>query len=379
MKAAHHFKTISTIADIKKDIWEEFTQSMGPLWTRQFFENMERAGVGPDVIEYHLVYRNKKLMLILPAFMFRHFPLDLSPAKWWVRFSDFFRNIWPGFCCIATCFCGHPLGQGQILKSECAEQIDVDFLMLNLRKKSKEDGYSLLILKDFIAEDDISTHIEIDKANTSIFHRVPALPDAVLNLDFKDFEEYLASMKMKARRNLRKKQRVFDADQTLEINIQQWPESLNECAFELYSQVLSKAPVKLDRLNAQFFNSLTDISDPLIKTITVMQQGKPIAFVVFVSRDDIAYCLRVGVDYPSVATNMAYFVMHYEAIRLAIESGCKELNFCQSTYQFKQEVGCHIEQRDYIFNHSNKFVNKIAPGLLSAMFSLYRKQAGLMS
>ena len=65
------------------------------------------------------------------------------------------------------------------------------------------------------AERDIAAGLAPGKR--SPFFRVEGLPDAVLDLPFRTYEDYLKSLKLKARRNIRSKTRKVDAEPTSEV------------------------------------------------------------------------------------------------------------------------------------------------------------------
>jgi hypothetical protein len=52
---------------------------------------------------------------------------------------------------------------------------------------------------------------------------------------------------------------------------------------------------------------------------------------------------RIGLDYELVRAHNVWFVLHYEAVRLAIDRGCRQLNLLQSTYPAKLELGAHLD------------------------------------
>ena len=65
--------------------------------------------------------------------------------------------------------------------------------------------------------------------------------------------------------------------------------------------------------------------------------------LVCVSSAERCVSFRIGLDYEVVRAHNVWFVLQYEAVRLAIERGCRRLNLLQSTYPAKLELGAHLD------------------------------------
>src|SRR5690606_31302552 len=90
------------------------------------------------------------------------------------------------------------------------------------------------------------------------FAIVPALPDTVLELPFRDFEGYLGSLKQKARRNARNKIRRWKENSGMRIERVRDFRLLLPEMMRLYEQVYRKAVFRFDRLNESFLESLRE-------------------------------------------------------------------------------------------------------------------------
>ncbi len=368
--ASLSLQIVDTVQAIEPSLWRRLAADDDPLWSWQFFAHMESTGVGPDRFEYLLVYRRGELAAIMPAFMFRHYPLELSSGPLWMALSRRIRGWWPGFFSIPVYFCGHPMAQGRLLRSASGSEHEIAYIRQQARARADLLGYNWLVFKDF--RPSAVSRVLADKHCLGI----PALPDAVLELPVTDFEAYLRAIKPKARRNIRAKQRHFERHNGFSMDVQSWPDDLAGAARRLYLQVLRRAPTRLDVLSDAFFDHLSAVPGLQLKTVTVREAKKPVAFALFLFHGTQGYCLRVGMDYERIKSSMAYFVMHYQVIKLAIENRCRQLNFCQTTYHFKRELGCRMMRQDFIVSHRNRMVQALLPRVLPSLFSHYRKRNG---
>jgi predicted N-acyltransferase len=198
-------------------------------------------------------------------------------------------------------------------------------------------GLSWIIFKDFSAADLAAT---FPAASTAPFFSVPSFPYATLDLaDVGSFDDYLAQLKGKARRNARRKMRKFAAhpDLTLEIR-QDWADVVPEMV-HLYEQVLGQADMRLDHLEASFFSAVAG-STLDAQVILVRLDDRLVGFLLCLLSSSHCIDLRAGLDYDVSREHSLWFVLHYESVRLAADRGCRQVEFLQSTYHAKQEVGC---------------------------------------
>ena len=82
-----------------------------------------------------------------------------------------------------------------------------------------------------------------------------------------------------------------------------------------------------------------------------------------------AVCLRGGFDYERSRESGCYFVLQYASIKLAIQTGCREISFCQTTYQPKLALGCRLSPFTHIATHRSALLRPLVKRLLPLLFS----------
>jgi hypothetical protein len=110
----------------------------------------------------------------------------------------------------------------------------------------------------------------------------------------------------------------------------------------LYEAVVERAEVRLTSLSPAFFAELCD-APVQTALIACRQRERMIGGLVCVSSSERSVSFRIGLDYEVVRAHNVWFVLQYEAVRLAIERGCRQLNLLQSTYPAKLELGAHLD------------------------------------
>jgi hypothetical protein len=75
--------------------------------------------------------------------------------------------------------------------------------------------------------------------------------------------------------------------------------------------------------------------------------------LVCLSLSERCVSFRIGLDYELVRARNVWFVLQYEAVRLAIDRGCRQLNLLQSTYPAKLELGAHLDSLVHHLAHRN--------------------------
>ncbi|HEX8255515.1 MAG TPA: GNAT family N-acetyltransferase [Thermoanaerobaculia bacterium] len=354
-----------TFADSVENIaphdWERACASTNPLWQRGAFASFERAGFGADGMRYLIVREDDVVRAIVPFFWFRAYPLDAGGGGWLDRSMASLRTVLPRLLTIGVLFAGNPIGTGWP---------DVRYgpaIAAKLRETASQLGLPWLILKD------LSPRQAMQLADEDSF-AFASLPDTRLTLGYATFDDYLAALPSAARRNARSKLRRFAAS-GLRLEVLDDFAALAPRLEVLYANVLRRAKVRLDRVDARFFAEAAHW--PETSLVTCFDGNTLAGFLLVTAHDGEAIALRVGLDYTRARDSFAYFAMHYEAIRHAIDRRYAAISFCQSTYGVKRELGCALVPLAYVATHRNAAVRAVLRGALPRLLEHYMRACGL--
>ncbi len=111
------------------------------------------------------------------------------------------------------------------------------------------------------------------------YARVPSMPGSRLELDFKDFEEYLTrKLSHKTRKNLRQKYRQAAASANLTMEVVTDIEPHIDEVFPLYRQVLERSHYKFEELTKSYFVHLGRRMGDRALFFIWRENGKAVAF-----------------------------------------------------------------------------------------------------
>ena len=367
-------EVLPSVTDIPKEAWDALAPPDDPLWRWSYFRVMESSGIGPDGFEYIVFRRDRRIVAIVPAFWFNAYPLSLGLDGKLDKAVAALRRFVPALLRLPVYFCGHPMGEGQILRAS-NEPFSIDpHVLETVQERAWAKDLRWIIFKDF-SEPAIPTLFPALKSST--FFAVPGLPDARLGLSWPSFEDYVRDGKSNAKRNIRKKLRKFAKFPNLRIEILNTQEDISVDIMPLYRRVLARAKVELERLTPAYFASLSAAPDIDKKFVVCFDGDRLIGFVLCLFAGEGAVCLRGGFDDHMSRESGCYLVLQYECIRLAISAGCREMSFCQTTYLPKLALGCRLAPFKHIATHKSGFLRPIIRRLLPVLFSRYFKICGL--
>lgn len=176
----------------------------------------------------------------------------------------------------------------------------------------------------------------------------PYYPNTVLNLNFSNFDEYLASLNRKKRWDLKNKRKIF-----LSQNCR--TEIVDNSKIEDYSP-LYELHYATESKNDQFINYTTYDENDRFKSYSLLddnykwllaynENGKIIGFALLVIDNDIILFKSVGLDYEYNNTTYTYFNLYHEAIKYAVDNSFKTMYCGTTTYDVKQRLGCKLINR----------------------------------
>lgn len=177
--------------------------------------------------------------------------------------------------------------------------------------------------------------------------RVRGLPVAAIDFDAAKWAEVRAS------RNIRRKIKEGSAWR-LEESVG-LPRQHLDRIYDLYCQTHARATTTLGRLTAEFFVESSEISvyslvfdgDVLIGFSQIMRSG------------DRAVASFMGMDYSVADRTGLYFVIVIRILDLAPQLGLRRIELGETSYTFKQRVGCVLEPTWIYYRHRNALGNAL--------------------
>jgi hypothetical protein len=272
------------------------------------------------------------------------------------RLVDSVRRQFPGFLTMRVLMVGCAAGEGHIGTLAPADATWLaDALHSVLPAIARAGKASLIALKDFSAR----YRSVLGAFSNNGYARVPSMPMTRLALNFRDFDDYLASLSYGTRKSLRRKFRKTErmAKITREITTDITP-YLDE-VYPLYLAVHERSPMKFEKLTKEYLSQLGRNMPERTRFFLWRIDGRIVAFSVCLVHDDIIYDEYLGLDY-SVALDLhLYFYTIRDILSWAIENGLTF--YCSSplNYDPKLHLGFELAPLDLYVRHARSALNPI--------------------
>lgn len=346
----HHAEVLTSVHALPPGLWERLAPPDDPMWGRDVFAALERSRVGPAGYAYVLIRYGAEPVALLPLCLFPGLRLDRITGARQRRLLAPVAARMPRLLHIPALICGHPLGQGRLLtptRSPLAPEA-AHLLVHTVQETARRERLPVIVYKDFTAPDLLPLRPALLAAG---FFPAPALPDTQLSLTAPDFDGYLAALPAKPRRNARSKIRAFRARPEFRIEVLDEFTELLPRMHALYLMVMDRAEQTLEVLDRPFFAALHEAADPSAKLVAAFEGDTLVGFLLCLFRGRGAVGARIGLDYRVAYDARLYHNLHYAAIRLALEAGCRHIRFAQTAYQPKQEMGCALVPQQHVIGH----------------------------
>ena len=175
------------------------------------------------------------------------------------------------------------------------------------------------------------------------------LPTVVLENRFKNWKEYLDSLRATYRRRIKKVTSKLD-----HMNVESTDCSrFNDKMHKLYLNVYNKSESKLEKLTMEFFKNL-----PGKFLLTTFSMGKDVVgWHILVEDDKKLFFFLGGVDYQYNEEYNIYHNMLIDILKKGIDRKVELIDFGQTAEEAKCRLGGVIEDRSMFAWHTNKILN----------------------
>ncbi|MFB7945467.1 GNAT family N-acetyltransferase [Kitasatospora phosalacinea] len=374
----YRVEVLRSVTELPPGLWERLAPVDDPMWSRSVFTALERSRVGPAGYAYLLLRRGGEPVAVLPLSLFPDLQLDRIVGPHERRLLAPLRRRAPRLLRVPMLLCGHLLGQGRLLAAQPPDERAGRLLVAAALDLARRERLGTVLFKDFAGPDLAPLRTPLTEAG---FFLAPALPDTELALPTDSFEEYLAALPAKPRRNARAKIRRFAARPGLRTEVLAEFDHLLPQLLPLYRQVMDRADQTLDVLDHAFLAAVA--ADPASRLVACFDDGpqpagsqrKLVGFLLCLFAGTGATGARIGLDYRLAHESALYHNLHYAAVRLAMANGCGHIRFAQTAYPPKTEMGCALVEQWHAMTHLRPLPRTVLRHLLPPALAAARAQA----
>lgn len=225
-----------------------------------------------------------------------------------------------------------------------------------LQPVAKRLEAGMVVLKDFPK----SYRKTLRPLRVAGYARVPSMPGSRLDLDFKDFEDYLTTkLSHKTRKNLRQKYRKAAAAAKLEMQVVSDITPYIDEVFPLYQQVLERSRYKFEELTKPYFLKMGQTMGDRAVFFIWRENGKAVAFSSCARHGGVLRDHYIGLDYKVALEHHLYFVTFRDIVTWAIENGCHSYYSAPLNYEPKYHLRHDLAPLDLYVRTVWDWVNPI--------------------
>ncbi len=323
----------------------EFCPSMLGIWERSFTSDFQF---------WYLQARNRdgRPLLSIPVFATTHAHVEIVlPDGFYSRVFRSVRKVLPAVLPNQALVVGTPMSDDLELGGDAYRLQALELIVAELDHLRRIHDLEMVIFRNLVA-----TPADRALLAASGYARVKGLPNAQLHLPHGTFDEYLAGLDVRKRRNARYKLRHAERA-GYDVRTGANP-SLAASFFPLFENTYLRSRHKFERPNRALLKNLASRPPDEVQWLSVWEKDRPVgAAYCFLDRGCLAV-KRVGFDYDAEIPYL-YFILHYELIRLALASGLTRLLLGPTSYAAKREIGATLQGTELYIKHRSPLMTEL--------------------
>jgi len=299
-----------------------------------------------------------EIKAIQPFFLLRQ-DLVAGASERMQRPISALRRVFPRFLTMRTLMVGCAAGEGHLDSGPDGSWI-ARLLHSALVKYGRQVKHKMIVLKEFPHQ----YRKALEVFSSDGYTRVPSLPMTRLNIDYANFDEYMAkALSHATRKDLRRKFKA-SKDHAIEMQVVDDITPYIDEVYPLYLQVYNRSSMHFEKLTPEYMKSLGTRMADKTRFFIWRQNGKAVAFSLCMVNADTIYDEYLGLDY-SVALDLhLYFYTFRDIVSWAMEKGYKW--YCSSAlnYDPKLRFKCELVPLDLYVCHTSRLINPILKRVL---------------
>jgi predicted N-acyltransferase len=345
---------VVTLAELKNcDTWKRAFQN--ECKDHRYYEIVEETLEGFEFHYLLLEDDSSNTRAVQPVFFVRQNLVEGVPGK--IRsVVDLIRKIFPRFLTMRVLMVGCAAGAGDL--GACEEKDEAwaaNALLASLGKYARQNGASLIVLKDFPAK--YRSVLETFSSNRCA--RIPSMPMNRLPLHYNGWEEYFRTLSKATRKDLRRKFRKAESAPKIDMKIVSDIAPYIDEAYPLYLAVHERSPLKFERLTKNYFCAIGQRIADRARFFIWRQSGRIVAFSFCLVHDDVIYDECIGLDYTVALDVHLYFYTLRDIISWALQKGLKSYYSNPLNYEPKLHLDCELVPLDLYVLHTKAFLNPL--------------------
>jgi predicted N-acyltransferase len=346
---------ISSLAELQNcDAWKRAFQDK--CKDHRYYEIVDETLEG-DFEHHYLILKDNSgnVRAVQPVFFVRQNLIEGIRGK--IRsVVDRVRKKLPRFLTMRVLMVGCAAGAGDLGACDKKDEAWVAAALLaSLRHYARQNGASLVVLKDFPAK----YRLALESLSSNGYARIPSMPMTRLALPYRDWDEYFCTLSKATRKDLRRKFRKAERASKIEMEVVNDTTPYIDEIYPLYLQVHERSLLKFETLTKDFFRAIGQRMPERARFFIWRQGSKIVAFSLCLVCGEKIYDECIGLDY-SVALDLhLYFYTLRDIISWSLQQGLEYYYSNPLNYGPKLHLRCELVPLDLYVMHTNPLLNPI--------------------
>ena len=340
-RVATRYRTIvvTSICDIDAARWDELSGASAVIRSHAYLDAVEQSGINDCRYYYPVVYnQNDEMVAHACVYTISTDLAQLLPARL-QRWVAGLRRVWPRFLSVRITECASPLVAGHGISVRAGE--DRAALLRELESAINAIAHSansgLIVIRDFLAAEREAAD-ELLRLGYALRMNMPL---ARIPVRWTSYEDYLASMRARYRKDVKRRlQRSVDNGQLVQ-RLSQFGEHAETWAAQAQVVRARAQRFKRERLGPAYYANMDSKLGDRSLMLVACRDGRMVAhgMVLTDCENTIATFFGREAGRPSAE----WFSLMNEVIKLGIERQSRYIHLGLGSYDAKSLVGADVE------------------------------------
>ncbi len=266
------------------------------------------------------------------------------------------RRRYPRFLKLRTLMLGCTAGEGHLAESaQLPAGTVAKTLAQSIVVQAQALGAQMIVLKEFPR----GNRRDLACFEREGFGRAPSMPMTTLDIDYKNFDDYMEqALSAKMRRDLRKKFRVAESA-NLEMTVTDNAASFIDEIYPLYLQIYERSNFHFEKLTKEYFSRLGCEMGDKTRFFIWYRGNTLMAFALCMVEGEEIFAEYIGLDYAFALDLHLYHYISRDVISWAMAHGYKRFRSSGLNYDPKLHLRHRLDPIDLYVRHVSPLANWI--------------------
>lgn len=343
-----------SIAEVNEKEWDAIVGRDRIICTHRYLEAIEKSNINDCRYYYPVVYDGGKIIAHTCVYSIST-ELDVFAKGIVKRLINTIRKRWKNFLVLKTLECGTPVCLGNTISFSRGidKESALKLIIKAMETVARKQKLNIILMRDFYEHElFFNRHFSVYG-----FEKVNNLPNAMLEVRWKGFDEYLQNMRSHYRHKIKK--RMFIAQNSgLKVSLCTDFSRYSVELENLWENVYNHASeYRREILTKEFFLNMDTYLENRSKVILVKIDEKLVGFALLLSAEDTLTFMFSGLDYEYNEKHCVYFCLLYDIIKTAIKEQKERIDLGITTLIPKIDLGAEAKILNVYMKHLNPILS----------------------